>query len=104
MYYLGFFNRLYYVDHFDYDVISSEVSFSASIVLHTFNNIIVCNSCLDMPFIIAPPTSVSIFYAVSLQQSGLGPKYGNGALMLAGAGLALCGIVPPLGRFFTRVR
>eukprot|EP01038_Epipyxis_sp_PR26KG_P014832 gene14832-19929_t len=57
----------------------------------------------DMPFIIAPPTSVSIFYAVSLQQSGLGPKYGNGALMVAGAALALCGIVPPLGRFFTRM-
>lgn len=58
----------------------------------------------DMPLIIAPPTSVSIFFAVSMQQSGMTYKDGNAALMISGAALAFLGIVPPLGRFFTRVR
>lgn len=58
----------------------------------------------DMPLIIAPPTSVSIFFAVSLQQSGLGYKEGNAVMLLSGAALAICGIFPPLGRFLTRVR
>lgn len=31
----------------------------------------------DMPFIIAPPTSVSIFLAVSMQQQGLGKDAGK---------------------------
>jgi adenine/guanine/hypoxanthine permease len=57
----------------------------------------------DMPFIIAPPTSVSIFFAVSMQQSGFSWMEGNSALIIAGAGLALLGLVPPVGRFFTSV-
>lgn len=57
----------------------------------------------DMPFIIAPPTSVSIFFAVSMQQAGMGYKEGNAALIVSGAALAFLGIVPPVGRFFTRV-
>ncbi len=57
----------------------------------------------DMPLIVAPPTSVSIFFAVSMQQSGMGFKEGNMALIISGAMLAFLGIFPPLGRFFTRV-
>eukprot|EP01031_Cornospumella_fuschlensis_P026302 gene26302-31774_t len=57
----------------------------------------------DMPFIIAPPTSVSIFFAVSMQQSGFTWVQGNPALMFAGAGLAFLGLVPPVGRFFTKL-
>eukprot|EP01039_Chlorochromonas_danica_P014750 gene14750-17254_t len=57
----------------------------------------------DMPLIIAPPTSVSIFFAVSMQQSGMSYRDGNAALLISGAGLALCGIFPPLGRFLTRL-
>lgn len=33
----------------------------------------------DMPFIIAPPTSVSIFLAVAMQQTNMGPSMGNTA-------------------------
>ena len=55
------------------------------------------------PFIIAPPTSVSIFFAVSMQQSDFGPGEGNNAMLISGAALAFIGIVPPLGRLLTRV-
>ncbi len=57
----------------------------------------------DTPFIIAPPTSVSIFFAVSMQQNGYSFLEGNPSLLIAGAGLAFLGIVPPVGRFFTKV-
>lgn len=57
----------------------------------------------DMPFIIAPPTSVSIFFAVSMQQGGLTYVHGNPALMIAGGGLAFLGLVPPVGKFFTKL-
>ena len=53
----------------------------------------------DMPFIIAPPTSVSIFYAVSVQQQGFSKTFANGAIILSGAALAIVGAVPPLHRF-----
>jgi hypothetical protein len=36
----------------------------------------------DMPFIIAPPTSVSIFLAVSMQQQGLAKDAGCAAVNL----------------------
>jgi AGZA family xanthine/uracil permease-like MFS transporter len=57
----------------------------------------------DMPFIIAPPTSVSIFFAVSMQQAGMTYLEGNAALIISGAALAFLGFFPPVGRFFTRV-
>jgi adenine/guanine/hypoxanthine permease len=57
----------------------------------------------DMPLIIAPPTSVSIFFAVSMQQAGMSSREGNAALLISGAALALIGIIPQLGRFLTRV-
>jgi xanthine/uracil/vitamin C permease (AzgA family) len=57
----------------------------------------------DMPFIIAPPTSVSIFFAVSMQQSGMLWREGNAALLISGAALAFIGFVPPIGKFLTRV-
>ncbi len=57
----------------------------------------------DMPLIIAPPTSVSIFMAVSMQQRGMNYMQGNAVLILSGAMLAFIGIFPPLGIFLTRV-
>ena len=57
----------------------------------------------DMPFIIAPPTSVSIFFAVSMQQAGMTYREGNAAMLISGAALAFIGIFPPVGRFLTRV-
>jgi len=57
----------------------------------------------DMPLIIAPPTSVSIFFAVSMQQAGMGSAEGNASLMISGAALTFLGVFPPVGRFFTKV-
>ena len=57
----------------------------------------------DMPFIIAPPTSVSIFYAVSMQQAGLTREQGTNAIIFSGIGLAIIGAVPPISRFITKL-
>lgn len=57
----------------------------------------------DMPLIIAPPTSVSIFFAVSMQQSNMNHLDGNAALLISGAALAFIGFVPPIGKFLTKV-
>ena len=76
-------------------IMATTVTFAIGCIIAAF--------LTDMPFIIAPPTSVSIFYAVSMQQGAVLPKHGNAALMIAGGALALMGIIPQLGRFFTRV-
>lgn len=57
----------------------------------------------DVPFIVAPPTSVSIFLAVSMQQTGLRTREGNAAVMWSGLGLAIIGGIPILSKFFTKV-
>lgn len=57
----------------------------------------------DMPFIIAPPTSVSIFYAVTMVQSNMSVDQGNNAIIFSGIALAIVGAVPPLSRFITRL-
>jgi len=57
----------------------------------------------DMPFIIAPPTSVSIFLAVSMQQSNVGPPVGNYAVIISGVCLTLVGAFPPISRFVTKL-
>lgn len=57
----------------------------------------------DMPLIIAPPTSVSIFFAVSMQQINFSYIEGNAALLISGAMLAFIGVFPPFGRFLTMV-
>lgn len=60
---------------------------------------IACNT----PFIIAPPTSVSIFLAVSLQQRGLNSTFGNAAVLASGLGLAIIGAFPFIARFVTKL-
>jgi AGZA family xanthine/uracil permease-like MFS transporter len=82
-----------------YDEQSSIIATSATCAI----GCIIGAFLTDMPLIIAPPTSVSIFFAVSMQQAGMGYKEGNAALIISGAALAFLGVVPPVGRFFTRV-
>jgi xanthine/uracil/vitamin C permease (AzgA family) len=57
----------------------------------------------NMPFIIAPPTGVSIFLSVFIQQQNMTRHDGNVATIVAGAGLLALGIYRPLGTFITRV-
>jgi xanthine/uracil/vitamin C permease (AzgA family) len=64
---------------------------------------IVASFLTDMPFIIAPPTSVSIFLAVSMQQSNFTKDQGCAAVILSGAGLVIIGALPPLARFMSKV-
>lgn len=57
----------------------------------------------DMPFIIAPPTSVSIFLAVSMQQQNMEHIQGNAVVMWSGVALTVVGAIPPLMGFVTKV-
>ena len=57
----------------------------------------------DMPLIIAPPTSVSIFLAVSMQQANFDKDMGCASVILSGAGLVVIGALPPVARFISKV-
>jgi len=59
---------------------------------------IFCGLFANLPFVLAPPTVVSIFLSVFLQQNGFGPKEGNYGVMISGALLMLFGW-RPLGEF-----
>ena len=59
---------------------------------------IFCGLFANLPFVMAPPTVVSIFLSVFLQQNGFGPKEGNYGVMISGALLMLFGW-RPLGEF-----
>ncbi len=48
----------------------------------------------NLPFIIAPPTSISIFLALYLQDNGWDPKVGDSAVALSGILLILLGWRP----------
>lgn len=82
-----------------YDETASIVATSVTCAIGS----IVAAFFTDMPFIIAPPTSVSIFLAVSMQQQGLKHIHGNTAVMFSGLGLAIVGAVPPLAKFVAKV-
>ena len=82
-----------------YERTSSIVSTCTTCALGCITGSVLTN----LPFIIAPPTSVSIFLAVYLQQQNLAAHEGNVALITAGIGLMIIGFVRPLGTFITRV-
>jgi len=54
----------------------------------------------NLPFIVAPPTSVAIFFSVFLQENSLQPKNGNMAVIISGLLLMILGY-KPLSRFMT---
>ena len=76
-------------------IIATAVTCSVGSILSSF--------ITDTPFIIAPPTSVSIFLAVSAQQQHLSVKHSNSAVVWSGVALTIIGLVPPLTRFVTKV-
>lgn len=55
----------------------------------------------NLPFIIAPPTSISIFLAAVLQQSSMSPTQGNAAVVLSGLMLVGIGFCRPLLLLFS---
>lgn len=89
----------YQMKRVGYDETSSVIATSVTCAI----GCIVGAFLTDMPLIVAPPTSVSIFFAVSMQQSGMNYLDGNACLLISGAALAFIGLVPPLGRFFTKL-
>lgn len=56
----------------------------------------------NLPFIIAPPTAISIFLSIFLQQKKLDTSVGNQAVVASGIGLIFLGY-RPLSRFLSRV-
>eukprot|EP00607_Mallomonas_marina_P008987 CAMPEP_0182417014 /NCGR_PEP_ID=MMETSP1167-20130531/1453_1 /TAXON_ID=2988 /ORGANISM="Mallomonas Sp, Strain CCMP3275" /LENGTH=739 /DNA_ID=CAMNT_0024590283 /DNA_START=59 /DNA_END=2279 /DNA_ORIENTATION=- len=77
-----------------YDKVSSIVSTAAACGIGCILSAFLTN----MPFIIAPPTSVSIFHAIYVTQFHMEKYEGNAAMVLSGAFLILVGY-RPLGRF-----
>ena len=57
----------------------------------------------NLPFIVAPPTSVSIFLAVSLQRNRQTRQQGDTAVVLSGLCLMLIGVFRTASRFVTRL-
>lgn len=57
----------------------------------------------NLPFVIAPPTSVSIYLAVSLQQMNLNRIQGDSVVMLSGCALLFVGIFKPATALVTRM-
>lgn len=57
----------------------------------------------NLPFVIAPPTSVSIYLAVSLQQMNLNRIQGDSVVMLSGCALLCVGIFKPVTALVSRL-
>lgn len=57
----------------------------------------------NLPFIVAPPTAVSIFLAVALQQNGMSQDEGDSAVIYSGIVLLLIGILKPVSTFVTKL-
>ena len=49
---------------------------------------------MNLPYVLAPPTVVSIYLVVFLREKGLGPEYGNAAVILSGVSLMFFGHKP----------
>lgn len=57
----------------------------------------------NLPFVVAPPTSVSIFLAVALQRNKQTREQGDTAVVLSGLCLLLIGVFRSASRFVTRL-
>ncbi|KAJ1436698.1 hypothetical protein B484DRAFT_428514 [Ochromonadaceae sp. CCMP2298] len=55
---------------------------------------IFCGLFANLPFVLAPPTVVTIFHSVFLQQNGMGPNEGNYGVIISGFLLMLFGWRP----------
>jgi hypothetical protein len=83
----------------NYDTTGSIVATALTCAIGCFISAFITNT----PFIIAPPTSVSIFLAVFLKQQSLSPHVGNVTVMLSGFLLIVMGLIRPIGAFITYV-
>ncbi len=82
-----------------YDTDSSIIATAAGCAI----GCIIGSVLTNMPFIIAPPTSVSIFFAVFIQQQNLGRHHGNAAVIVSGILLMLIGVFRPISTLVTKV-
>eukprot|EP01040_Poterioochromonas_malhamensis_P002191 gene2191-2332_t len=73
-----------------------------SVALCTGAGSIIAGLFANLPFVLAPPTVVSIFLSVYLQQYNLGPREGNIAVILSGVALIFFGW-RPLGQLTARL-
>lgn len=69
-----------------------------AVALSTGIGSICCGLFANLPFVLAPPTVVTIFLSVYLQQNNIGPREGNLGVIISGAFLMLFGW-RPLGEF-----
>ena len=57
----------------------------------------------NLPFVIAPPSSVAIYIAVALQENGMNQSQGDAAIILSGFALVFIGVFKPLITFATKL-
>lgn len=57
---------------------------------------------INLPFVLAPPTVISIFISVYLQSNGMGPAQGNAAVIYSGIALMAL-FYRPLGQFIAKL-
>lgn len=81
----------------------SKVSSIEATALASGVGCIISSYITNLPFVIAPPTSVSIYLAVSLQQGGMNRIQGDSAVILSGCALLIIGLFKPITSFVTRL-
>lgn len=64
---------------------------------------IVASYVTNLPFVVAPPASVSIYVAVALQENGMDQSQGDAAVILSGFALLFIGIFRPLITSITKL-
>jgi adenine/guanine/hypoxanthine permease len=64
---------------------------------------IIASYITNLPFIIAPPASVSIYLAVALQRNQMSQSEGDSAVILSGIALIFIGVFKPLTSFATKL-
>lgn len=64
---------------------------------------IISSYVTNLPFVIAPPTSVSIYVAVFMQQNLMDQNQGDTSVILSGFALLIIGVFKPLTSFVTKL-
>lgn len=75
---------------------------AAATALSTGISCLICGALSNLPFVLAPTTSTSLYFALYLQNRGMNTKEGNMAVLLLAVLFTLCGF-RPVALFITNI-